>query len=525
MENRVQRLKRLIAEHYPAYINARIGMINDPLQNTSRLPDRFLKSWHLAGKFSRDGLATNSLNCLNFLRALGLLRLAEKTGTMVDDARTYESVELPEDEALVYLEAHECWAFASDCTQTPHGSYPYILKGVNEDRQPVRLHTCPHCESEAWARRSELHSVEMHDSAVCSDCYHESFRHCRECGECHHDDDVRWAEQYDAYVCDSCFDHYYCYNEMDEIRRTDDVDDEPVFDRDSVMNYSTDVLNHLPAMLGIEGEKLTPRSLLFGVELEVLPRRNAPADIARLAHETVQGFAVLKSDSSLDTSEGGSDTGFEIVSCPATLRAHRKGWKTFFSKHGPTQYLRSYNTRVCGIHVHVNRAAFSGRLHIARFERFVNAPENIDFIKAIAGRDSSRWAKTNPGKKIKESHQGIDMDRYVAVNQATRGKKTIEVRIFRGNIDPVGFFKNLEFVSALFEFTARCGFSDAALHVDSFMGWLFKPENQGKYRTLAYWLTHRSKYFTKAYGKDHTLNSHIPVWTLAKAESNPRAAA
>ena len=69
--------------------------------------------------------------------------------------------------------------------------------------------------------------------------------------------------------------------------------------------------------------------LYMGVELEVERRNNCPYEIGEMTHNDFYNgktgqFAIMKSDGSLSN-------GFEIVTAPATLNAHRENWDTFLN--------------------------------------------------------------------------------------------------------------------------------------------------------------------------------------------------
>ncbi len=203
--------------------------------------------------------------------------------------------------------------------------------------------------------------------------------------------------------------------------------------------------------------------LQFGIELEVQVAHTV--NINRKI-EMIRGllpdFVICKHDGSLLKREGW--LGFEIVSVPATVEEHKQQWpKLLDTKHG----LYSWKTGDCGMHVHITKAALTN-LQIGRMVSFVNSPDNGALIMLVAGRHSTVYS-TILDKKITDgctvirdryenrlvagpAHQTGDhnFDRRQAVNLIN--PNTVEIRIFRGNMRPESFFKNLEFVEALVAF-------------------------------------------------------------------------
>ena len=179
--------------------------------------------------------------------------------------------------------------------------------------------------------------------------------------------------------------------------------------------------------------------LYFGIEIETEVRgqdygeRTTAAEYA--SRLEVERLAYLKSDGSLEC-------GFEIVTHPMShaymTNVDNPLW------HVLTTLKRDYNmmswgTRTCGLHVHISRNGFSGGSHQHRFLQLVY--NNKEFYELLAGRSSSHWAKfddvvdPDTGKKtFKGKFDRHGSDRYSAVN--TNNRNTLEMRIFRGSLNP-----------------------------------------------------------------------------------------
>lgn len=279
--------------------------------------------------------------------------------------------------------------------------------------------------------------------------------------------------------------------------------------------------------------------VFLGIELEVNRKSNTPKKIEHMvADDLGMDYMILKSDSSIGD-------GFEIVTAPATIGYHLTKWDKFFENSG--KLLSSWSSGKCGMHVHINRSAFT-HMHLGKLVAFINNNENREFITTIAGRSSSyskfeedrsfhvksklvshvakltaslakattpelkesiekeifavkaRYNKTSKDcEKLIQDIEHAQGDRHVAVNVSGNGgrlSRTVEVRIFRGNLAKVGMLKNLEFVAACVEFTREATFrthpltkenTDYALHFTYFIDWLAKDET-GNYNNLKTWL-------------------------------------
>lgn len=240
----------------------------------------------------------------------------------------------------------------------------------------------------------------------------------------------------------------------------------------------------------------------MGIELEVQQQdkvlyempdgkgKYAPDNVVNQVYEAIgKDYVILKRDGSLR-----GKNPFEIVTVPATLAYHKTRWKSFLENAELKRYLTSYSSGNCGMHVHINRASFTG-LHLAKFMHFINCQTNFEFITSVAQRAHNKYAeyltnlkstggfakyfKGNPDKASRGS------EKYMAVN--TKPSETIEVRIFRGNLAKIGFLKNLEFVHAVWAFTKDAPLTN--LTFKDFMFWLFNPKNNTKdYKELKMWL-------------------------------------
>ena len=196
-------------------------------------------------------------------------------------------------------------------------------------------------------------------------------------------------------------------------------------------------------------------SRFLGVELEVelVDRYAERKDKARQLNELINEGDVGRKV--FFENDGSLTNGFEVITHPMSLPAHRELWKWLQDK-GATKGLVSHKSTTCGLHVHVNRDSLT-KLQIAKMVAFVNNPDNEEFMTSLARRYGNAMTgfcrikadKAKVGKAAESS------DRYEAVNVTPRN--TIEFRIFRGTLKYESLVAAIEFVHALCEYTARCG--------------------------------------------------------------------
>jgi gamma-glutamyl:cysteine ligase YbdK (ATP-grasp superfamily) len=117
--------------------------------------------------------------------------------------------------------------------------------------------------------------------------------------------------------------------------------------------------------------------------------------------------------------------------------------------------IRSWNTNTCGLHVHIGRDTFVNYSHLARF--LILLHRSKPSIVALAGRDCSRWASFDLGQDesivLQAQGKQYPQTRYRAVNLTN--DDTVEVRVFRGTLNPDTIIAHLELLDAMIEYTRR----------------------------------------------------------------------
>lgn len=168
-------------------------------------------------------------------------------------------------------------------------------------------------------------------------------------------------------------------------------------------------------------------------------------------------FWLAKHDSSV--------SGPEFASQPASLKRWyeiRPDLEAMFASllHGG---MRSHQGDTCGLHVNISLTAFDNDRHLARFALLING--NVGWSRRMSQRslnsenswaqiggrrftsleDCQRWAE-----QVAEYGDG-DAPRYSALN--TPGMGRLEFRLPRGTLRIDRFYKNIEWVYAMVEYT------------------------------------------------------------------------
>lgn len=244
-----------------------------------------------------------------------------------------------------------------------------------------------------------------------------------------------------------------------------------------VLSYSTNVFDHLPYT--IKGPK-EPKALTYGVELEACGDYTP----TQLIDAQKDLFFIMKQDGSIF---GDRQYCYELVTVPASLKAHKRLWAEFFEKVDYQLFDTSKNTGN-GMHVHIDRKAFT-HSHLTRFTWFITNPGNEDFILAISERPTKKnldeWASRPNHHHFATK---IQASKYAAsTNEGIRGavhfkrNQTVEVRLFKGIVSYATIVKNLEFVDSVYYYTQQTMLSQ--MNLRSYIDWLnATPKN--KYQML-----------------------------------------
>lgn len=371
----------------------------------------------------------------------------EGCGYESDDLTTVQTLEL----------CSECIAVCEDCEDTVPSEDCAWLEGygklVCEACTDANYISCEDCSElvHEWDRYA-VSTIRGYEYVVCESCYCDGYSSCEPCGYSYPSDDMRYTD-WEAF-CPDCYDQHSGEGDVD------DWNYRPLFNFHGV------------------------GTLYLGMELEVEGGHSAIANIYDMYNRDTVYF---KHDGSLDH-------GFELVTHPMTLGWHNEN--TFIED--TTKALRqagasSYNANSCGIHIHMNRGAFTNS-HMWKFLQFHY--RNADAIQTIAQRRDSSWAKfvgkhdADYRKRVSKDSYSYS-DRYVAVN--LNNSETIELRYFKGNLNAPSVRKNLEFAVAVYEYTKQLTYQSIrqynGLGWGAFMVWMRDQRNV--YPNLAAFISKR----------------------------------
>ena len=372
----------------------------------------------------------------------------------------------------------------------------------------VELIPCASCDSEHSP--DDLASNRNGDK-LCEDCR----IYCERCEEFDYSDGSRYVNGYGIY-CEVCADNYTFWCESCEETYSDNHSSYEVADIgvywcegcchdnanwcDSCDQYNRDECECEGSRL-INNYSYKPHpifygddknNLHFGIELEMEIRDNNLSDSASYIREMLGEFVYLKEDSSINS---GGYRGFEMVSHPATLdyfADHKNLWTTLdYLKRVHT--ARSWDAKSCGLHIHISRRGFRSGAHTHRFLSLIY--KNSDKMMKLGGRKST-YAKFNDVYMYDEfdrpyftlahkvAHPSNSMtERYSAVN--TQNEHTLELRFFRGTMNPEGVLSAIQLAHATVEYTRELTLSDVkmgALTWEWFADWI--QANNGRYPEL-----------------------------------------
>lgn len=201
-----------------------------------------------------------------------------------------------------------------------------------------------------------------------------------------------------------------------------------------------------------------------GFELEVIPY-NISRD--KLAAELKQiGNIHCENDSSL------YDGGFEIISnygdLDSVIDLAKKVSNTLQGK------AKSHETDCCGLHVHLTKG---NSYDNAKLSVFWNDCINKEFIKNIARRYSQDYAYMDP-EKNRDRYQKQEFDRLLHFEDKygimNIKSETVEIRAFRGTINPIRLLANIEMAWYSYEYCKQ-DITANKLTWKHFLNWL---ENQ-----------------------------------------------
>ena len=342
---------------------------------------------------------------------------------------------------------------------------------------------CEHCGDLEY--RDDMTYVESEDGYVCDHCLSNYYTECGRCGEWHRNGDMctvyvsddgdteEWCEYCTEWHTWNCEDCGSCYS--------DDVDHDEDYICPDCAGRCCDTGNidtwvsprsrqgyhfkPMPCMCATSGEIVSAgidwaKNLVFyGMELEIDRREKCCEEnewCAKIVDKLPTTYC--KTDCSLDM--GGSYSGIEIVSHPGTLAwymDHKQDFVDCFDMLKEGGWL-SHDAGTCGLHVHISLHPMEEQNPMAVHNMLIIYDKFWDKLVKFSRRTESQldhWAKRYHAthleyKELKHMAKS-ERNRYMAVN--LQNTHTVEIRMFRGTLNPETFFATLQLVDLI---TKKC---------------------------------------------------------------------
>jgi hypothetical protein len=211
-------------------------------------------------------------------------------------------------------------------------------------------------------------------------------------------------------------------------------------------DYSFKIASELPFAFMPYEKKNKDDLLYLGLEIECNKSARCPTKIIQLLEEDIlAGTSCAKHDGSL------GHRGLELNIVPMTLDYAKQTDYYFKFEKRVKDYLNSYRDIRTGIHIHIPRKLFTN-YQIGQLVQFVNMIGNYDYICAVGGRvlndTDNNYAETRSQYNIQYyNKRRYDLQRASALNVTL--EKTLEFRIFKGNLSAKTIYRYMEFVHGL----------------------------------------------------------------------------
>lgn len=345
--------------------------------------------------------------------------------------------------------------------------------------------TCDECNT----YMSGGDTYELGGACLCGECHEDLSRYCSRCDESFHRDSEEWSGGANG-RCAEC--HQEEQEEQEEAAGW------------PILEYHSQERRRDTRKVRDEWTCRTGR--FFGVELEVEHQGGRATftrdEVARAVLDVANGDATGNMRKLFLERDGSLVSGFEMITQPMSLPAHRELWGRVLSLESVRGSLLSHDTTTCGLHVHVNRASVSA-LTVAKAVVFLNDNRSEGLVRAIARRYGGGYAVAGPKKLGRGAAYGIN--RYDMVN--TSRTDTVEFRLFRGSTRAATVLACIEFAHAVLNWCAVE--SCQGLTVDNFLAWLYRPENGGQdTHNLRRYLEHLPASFRTRWTLTATIEKH-----------------
>ena len=308
-----------------------------------------------------------------------------------------------------------------------------------------------------------------HEYSVCSDCYEDHYGLCDGCGEVYHHDNLIYSDRRDDTYCESCYRERGCGSIQDYHYKPS-----PKYRHFNQTTPNKTALSRQPG-----------NRLYLGFELEVESLRESADSVATdliADYDDGEELFYCKHDGSLND-------GFEVVSHPLTLRAHKVQDYSDMLQSLKQAGCRSHDVDTCGLHVHVSRAFFT-QSELVKLGLFVYF--NKSRLEVFARRSENSYAKFKPVNRSNYLESAESNGRYEAINFEPHN--TVEFRLFKGTLNVETFLATLEFCDAVSRFVktvSACTIARNNGGFESFKTFVNKDGNRKIYKNLLAYLESR----------------------------------
>jgi hypothetical protein len=398
-------------------------------------------------------------------------------------------------------EMGECYSCACEIDLEDTGyytgwpvAYPVSYARRSATPQPLFCNECTtlcnDCSEVVHFDQVERLDLAWDEHMVCTYCF-ESYESCVSCGYTTHTDNMCHGDYSDEPYCQSCYDeaqgcgdsvHSYSWQPGDRHFWYVALRPEQHLGREYTIPIKFAGLRAFSNLDSWQYQRqpfdppqdftAVNKQLFMGYELETnigecSDLRGAAEFLLSAMRKTDNQGVTLDSEDYLYLKEDGSISGFEIVTHPATLEAHkvlmpRDAFSALAKDHGMVGWAGAG----AGLHVHVSKRAFT-HAHLHKFQLFHY--RNSHWLKTFAGRDSGRWAsfdvtQNHNGEPMKLStlakgqYERTYLNRYHALNFVP--PRTVELRYFRASLKPDTVLAVLEIVHAMWAYTQAHNSSD-----------------------------------------------------------------
>jgi len=298
--------------------------------------------------------------------------------------------------------------------------------------------------------------------------------YCENCADeliiCENCDEVIWLNsQYfernwrltrdsEQWFCNDCLENRCHWSEIEEswFRWSDNMP-ENEFDDDDDSDLNLRNWKPLPKFHGS-----SETNSFFGIELEI-EFENSNFNHSETENLLLEISEQWRSGLWYHHMDGSLQNGIELVSHPMSAEFIKNELNLDFVAELRNRGFRSWDTKTCGIHIHIDKRGFDSPIHAYSFANLIYG-NPLEWQK-MAGRNSTRFASFDPNARDLVSFEikgkSRQRNRYVAVN--CTNQNTFEIRIFRGSLNQARIRSAFELVIGAQNYTRQISIKDIHL--------------------------------------------------------------